>query len=69
MCDSIMVKQNAVNQLNKVDRTLAERVAKNAFLATRSANVRSTLFNWLTAFCLTIIESHIPISNENPSTV
>ncbi|RIN09437.1 catalase [Staphylococcus shinii] len=29
MCDSIMVKQNAVNQLNKVDRTLAERVAKN----------------------------------------
>ena len=24
-----MVKQNAVNQLNKVDRTLAERVAKN----------------------------------------
>lgn len=29
MCNSIMVKQNAVNQLNKVDRTLAERVAKN----------------------------------------
>jgi catalase len=24
-----MVKQNAVNQLNKVDRTLAERVAAN----------------------------------------
>lgn len=29
MCKSVMVKQNAVNQLNKVDRTLAERVAKN----------------------------------------
>ena len=29
MCNSIMVKQNAVNQLNKVDRTLAERVAEN----------------------------------------
>lgn len=29
MCNSVMVKQNAVNQLNKVDRTLAERVAEN----------------------------------------
>ncbi|OEL01215.1 catalase [Staphylococcus succinus] len=29
MCNSVMVKQNAVNQLNKVDRELAERVAKN----------------------------------------
>ena len=28
-CKSVMVKQNAVNQLNKVDRTLAERVAAN----------------------------------------
>ncbi|MGX0652752.1 catalase, partial [Staphylococcus saprophyticus] len=28
-CQSAMVKQNAVNQLNKVDRTLAERVAAN----------------------------------------
>src|SRR5699024_709227 len=29
MCNSVTIKQNAVNQLNKVDRTLAERVAKN----------------------------------------
>ena len=29
MCNSVMVKQKAVNQLNKVDRTLAERVAEN----------------------------------------
>lgn len=28
-CKSVMVKQNAVNQLNKVDRQLAEYVAKN----------------------------------------
>ncbi|MBI5975935.1 catalase [Staphylococcus canis] len=28
-CKSVMVKQNAVNQLNKVSRDLAERVAKN----------------------------------------
>lgn len=28
-CKSAMVKQNAVNQLNKVDRALAERVAAN----------------------------------------
>ncbi len=29
MCKSVMVKQNAVNQLNKVDRKLAETVAAN----------------------------------------
>ncbi|HHU6750928.1 TPA: catalase [Staphylococcus pseudintermedius] len=29
MCNSVMVKQNAVNQLNKVDRKLAETVAAN----------------------------------------
>ncbi|MBF2782773.1 catalase [Staphylococcus saprophyticus] len=38
MCDSIMVKQNAVNQLNKVDRTLAERVAKNVGVDVPSEN-------------------------------
>src|SRR5699024_10273143 len=29
MCNSVTIKQNAVNQLNKVDRTLAERVANH----------------------------------------
>lgn len=38
MCNSIMVKQNAVNQLNKVDRELAERVANNVGVEVPESN-------------------------------
>ncbi|WP_353421446.1 catalase [Staphylococcus delphini] len=44
MCKSIMVKQNAVNQLNKVDRQLAEEVAANVGVSVPEENeeVQST---------------------------
>lgn len=38
MCKSIMVKQNAVNQLNKVDRKLAEEVAQNVGVTVPETN-------------------------------
>ncbi|EKC6390859.1 catalase [Staphylococcus pseudintermedius] len=44
MCKSVMVKQNAVNQLNKVDRQLAEAVAANVGVSVPEENeeVQST---------------------------
>lgn len=44
MCNSVMVKQNAVNQLNKVDRQLAEEVAANVGVSVPEENeeVQST---------------------------
>lgn len=37
-CVNVMIKQNAVNQLNKVSRTLAERVAENIGVSVPDVN-------------------------------